>query len=574
MRTREQEIADLLDDEAEGVPSETAPNPSLAGVPVPAPGRGAPSTLFGPAAAPQLPAEDPNAIVEVILQRERARENLVDFARFLDPHYQAFPVHETICRELESIERGDTRRLAIFVPPATGKSRLASEFFPAWFFGRNPELEFIETSYDYDLAAQFGRNVRNLIKTPQFSLVFPGVDIAADASSMDEWKTNKEGEYKAEGVGGGLVGFHAHVAVIDDPVKSYAAVASQKARDDLWNWYTGVLLNRLRPYKGGPGAVILIMQRWHDDDLGGRVQSMTERGEEIWRIVSLPSLAEPGDPLGRAPGEALLPTGPNMRTVEELRQLQAKNPSLFMALHQQRPVADGGDIFQRDWLVHYQPEELPKKMATYVFTDYAMTESKGDYTVLIAVGVCPRGHVWLLDLWRSQCNIFDGVEQTLTMAKQWKALKIFIEKTAMAKAYGPILARRRAEVNVWSVLEEVSVIGLGGKESPERAGALAGAMQAGYVHLPVHAPWVGPLEYELTRFPSGEHDDQVDALSLMGLKLASLRKISAPKADFTGEGRGKVLPLTPMTFQDAVHANTCHRTGRRPRRRWLVAAGR
>jgi len=517
-----------------------------------------------------LGSQDVRALVSTLVARERARQSLIDFAMFIDSRYRPYPVHRLIAKELEAVERGDVRRLAIFVPPASGKSRLASELFPAWFFGRNPESEFIETSYDYDLAASFGRSVRNILKLPSYHLLFSDVGIADDAAAMDDWHTTQRGEYKAEGVGGGLIGFHAHIAVIDDPVKNYASVSTKKSRDDLWDWYNGVLLNRMRPYREGKGAVILIMQRWHDDDLGGKILRANERGEDLWHVVSIPSVAEPGDPLGRSPGEVLLPEGPNRRTLEELRQLQADNPALFMVLHQQRPMGESGEIFKRGWLIPYGPAELPKKLTPYLTTDFALSQGKGDYTVLIAFGVCSEGNIWLLDLWRSRCSILAGVEQTIQMMRQYKPVRCFVEKTGLSRAFGPLLDRRKQEERVYCVVDPVSVLGLGGKASPDRVGSIAGAMEMGKVRVPEGARWLGELEYELSRFPSGEHDDQVDALALIGLQLRSLRRASH-KEPPSASGRVVVLPKNP-TFQEALDINRRRRLGQ-PVRPFSLVAG-
>src|SRR3990167_8367146 len=129
------------------------------------------------------------------------------------------------------------------------------------------------------------------------------------------------------------------------------------------------------------------MQRWHDDDLGGRVEKLSEAGEEKWESLSIPSIAEPGDPLGRAEGEALLPTGPNRRPLEELYQLRARNPMLFQALHQQKPVSDEGDLFHPGWLVEYDPDQLPRALTWYGSSDRALTKGDGDYTVHLLFGV-------------------------------------------------------------------------------------------------------------------------------------------------------------------------------------------
>ena len=574
---RAEEIQDLLCEEVFG---ETSAKEDLAGVedtgvhdtnvfkssisPVSSPGEPeAPEALQASPFLSQEEEEDSkeeqvSGLVQTLLQRERARENLLDFARFVDPAYKAYAIHEKIAAKLEDVEKGTLRRLAIFVPPAIGKSHLASELFPAWFFGKNPDLEFIQTSYDFDLAASFGRNVRNTLKEPSFSLLFPETALSVDSTAMNEWNTAQGGEYKAEGVGGGLIGFHAHIAVIDDPFKNYASAASKKNRDDVWSWYAAVLLNRLRPYKNGPGAVILIMQRWHDDDLGGRVEKLARDGEEKWEIISIPSIAEEGDPLERPVGAPLLPEGPNQRTLDELNAIRARSPQLFMALHQQKPVADEGELFHPSWLKKYSPVELPGNLAIYLSTDYALSKGRGDYTVIITIGVDAEGHVWILDVFRKQFDILEGVEATIALMKKHTALKCFVEKTSLAKAYGPVLKKRQAEENAWTLIEEVSIIGHGAKNSPDRAGAAAAAMQLGYFHVPSAASWLGELEYELSRFPNGAHDDQVDALTLIGMRLAKIRGFSEKETLI--EGPPVILP-TSFTFNDARAATTRQRLG-------------
>ena len=502
---------------------------------------------------------DPAELTKQLLERARAKRKLLDFAKFIDPGYEPYPVHEHIAEKLEAIEAGTLRRLAIFVPPAIGKSRLASEIFPAWFFGRNPDLEFIETSYDAALAFGFGRAVRNLLKEPRYGLVFPGCALAPDATSMNEWKTKQGGEYKAEGVGGGLIGFHGHIAVIDDPFKNYEAAASLNERRKVWDWYASVLLNRLRSYKNGPGSVILIMQRWHDDDLGGRIEKLTERGEERWDIVSIPSLAEENDPLGREPGQALLPEGPNRRTIEELVTLRQHNPTLFMALHQQKPVPDEGDLFHPGWLRKYTPNDLPAKLTIYGASDWAVSKGAGDFTVHVSFGVDPGGHVWILDIFREQCDMLEGVEWLLKQLEDHKPLKWFMEKVQMTRAIAPVLKKRMGELGLWTVIEPVSIIGRGSKDSDMRAGAIAGAMQMGYVHVPISAPWLGDLEWELSRFPNARYDDQVDTLALIGMQMSKLRGTA-----FREEVVAGIPVILPVgkTFADHLAYAKSQRSGR------------
>ena len=526
----------------------------------------------------QQAAISPADLARQLVLRQRAKQHLIEYAQFIDENYRPYPVHRYIAERLEDVEAGRIRRLAIFLPPATGKSRLASELFPSWCFGRDPSLEVIQASYSYDLAKGFGRVVRNLVKEPRFTAIFPETEVAADASSMDEWGTTRKGEYKAEGVGGGLVGFHANIAVIDDPVKGYAEAASPTERKKGWDWYSGTLLNRLRSYKGGPGAVVLIMQRWHDDDLGGRIEKLNDSGEERWTIIRLPSIAEENDPLGRAFGEILLPEGPNQRTMGELEQLRSRNPELFMALHQQKPVADEGDVFNPGWLRKYGPDELPKKLVLYGASDYALTKGGGDYTVHMVFGVDSRRHVWILEMYRGQVDSGDAVEHCIQLMRFHKPLKWYNEKFAITKAIGPLLARRKNEERVWTILESVSMQRAGDKVA--KAGSAAGAMRMGWFHVPADAPWVGEMEWELSRFPSGKNDDIVDTLSLIGMKLESLIGAHGEQVQ-----ESKILELHPsgFTFNDMRERSRKRRLGlhvsheaplfEAPRCEWLERAG-
>ena len=147
----------------------------------------------------------------------------------------------------------------VFLPPRSSKSVICSKLFPAWYIGRNPEHEILTVSHSDQLSSDFGRSVRDVVSTEEFQKIFRGVQLRSDVRAAGKWKTNQGGEYKAEGVGGGLIGFHGHIAVIDDPFKSYESALSDNQRRMVWDWYAGVLLNRLRSYKDGPGSVILII---------------------------------------------------------------------------------------------------------------------------------------------------------------------------------------------------------------------------------------------------------------------------------------------------------------------------
>lgn len=511
--------------------------------------------------------QEPKAVIDTILKQEKAKHRLIDFACFIDDTYSPYPVHRLIASKLESIESGAIRRLAIFIPPAVGKSRIASELFAPWVMGRNPNFEVIEASYNKDKAAEFGMIARDTVASDPYKKIFPDTEVSPKARAADSWKTTNGCSYKASGTAGGIIGFHAHIAIIDDPFKNYTEAARMENRRDVWDWYSAVLINRLRSYKGGPGAVVLIMQRWHDDDLGGRLEKLHERGEEEWDIVSIPSIAEEGDPLGRSVGEALLPDGPNRRPLEELEQIRARNPGLFIALHQQKPVSDEGVMFRPKWLVEYDPDDLPKALTKYGSSDWALTKGAGDWTVHIIFGVDAQGHIWILDLYRKQVEMLEGVEACVELMLDHTPLKWFSERVMLSKAIGPLLRKRKTERGAWTLMEEVSVSGFGGKANSARAGAFAGACQAGYVHIPKSAVWAEEYKFELSRFPNGRYDDQVDASANIGMNLNTLRGRRPDAIQPVG------VPLvhpTMYTFDHFMDRAKQRRSGISPRKESIV----
>jgi len=192
------------------------------------------------------------------------------------PRYQVAAHHRVLAQQLERVAKGECKRLMVFMPPRHGKSQLTSIQFPAWFIGNYPDKEIICASYAQELAAHFGREVRNLVSDPEFKETF-GVSLAPDSTAKHRWNTSEGGSYVAAGVGGAITGRGAHLLVIDDPVKNREDADSEVYRDKVWDWYRSTVFTRLMPN----GAVVLVMTRWHDDDLAGR---LLEHESDRWVV--------------------------------------------------------------------------------------------------------------------------------------------------------------------------------------------------------------------------------------------------------------------------------------------------
>ena len=212
----------------------------------------------------------------------------------LAPHGQLPAAHhKLLIRELEGLAAGRWDRLMLLLPPGSAKSTYASLLFPPWFMANRPWAQVIAASHTAGLARSFGRGVRALIQEHESRL---GLTLDANNRSAGRFGVVGGGSYFATGVRGPITGRRADLVLIDDPVKSQAEADSGLARDHVWDWFRSDLITRLKP----GGRVVLVMTRWHPDDLGGRLLSASD----AWRVVRLPALAEAGDALGRARGRA------------------------------------------------------------------------------------------------------------------------------------------------------------------------------------------------------------------------------------------------------------------------------
>ena len=452
------------------------------------------------------------------------RKRLLPFVERFNPDYNAGWVHKDICRRLEQFSRDvaekKSPRLMLFMPPRHGKSTLASIAFPAWHLGRHPDHEFISCSYSGSLAMGFSRKVRSLLRDPSYKTAFK-TRLDPDSQSAEAWLTTNGGGYVAAGVGGGITGKGAHVLVIDDPVKNREDAESANNREANWDWYTSTAYTRLAP----GGGVLVILTRWHDDDLAGKLLSAAQEGGDEWTVVKYPAIAEENEEF-RSHGEAL---HPERYDVEALQRIQrAVGPRDWSALYQQNPVADDGDYFSRDMIQYFDPEDIElDRMKFYCAWDLAIgKKDRNDYSVGMVVGIDEMEHIFVVDVVRGRFDGFELVEQILDMYETWRPSIVGIEKGHIEMALGPFLEKRVRERGLYEAYFKDLKTGRRDKEA--RARAIQGRMQQGMVHFPKNEVFTGPLIAELLRFPNGVHDDQVDALAWIGLMMTEFSVFTAP----------------------------------------------
>jgi len=454
--------------------------------------------------------------------------------------------HHMIAEKLEAVARGEIKRLRIHMPPRHGKSELASIRFPAFFMGRHPKRNIIAASYNSDLASDFGRKVRNIVAAKEYQAVF-NTTLAEDSSAANRWHTNEGGMYAAVGIGTATTGRGAHVLLIDDPFKDREEADSETHREKVWRWYTSTAYTRLEsdirpdgditedddlwfellddinsgdavPFEG---AIVGICTRWHEDDWAGRIEEAEKHGGEKWDVLDLPAI--------RSDGRALWAAKYPIKQLEAIRTTIGERD--WSALYQQRPTPDEGDYFKREWFHYY--DAAPQHLRTYGASDYAVTAKGGDYTVHIVCGIDPDDNLYVLDIWRSQAESHVWVETYIDMIAKWRPLKWGQEQGQIIKSLGPFIDKRMRERRVYCAQEPMTSVA----DKPTRARSFQARAAMGKVYLPHNAPWVADLVAEMLTFPAGKHDDQIDALGLIGRMLDTMVGGRVPRAPQGPENR-------------------------------------
>lgn len=404
---------------------------------------------------------------------------------------------------VRAVEAGG--RLVVMMPPRHGKSLLTSKFLPAWFLGRWPRRRVVLASYEADYAAGWGRQARDLLELHGRRLF--DVRVRQDTSAAARWEiAGHGGGMVTAGIGGALTGRGADLLIVDDPLKNPEEAASASRREAVWQWFTQVASTRLEP----GAAVVVVMTRWHVDDLAGRL--LEGSGLDRWEALDLPALADEGDVLGRAPGEALWPARFDVDALEAQRRQLGSVP--FSALYQQRPVPADGAIFKREWIRYFtareggydlggrfEGQEFVRRFST---VDLAVsTKSTADWTVIATWGVTSRGELLLLDLVRSRMEGPEIVPALRRVYERWRPVSIGVEQVAFQLSI--VQAAQRNGLPVVALKPD--------RDKVSRAMTAAARMEASQVFFPRDASWLAELERELLQFPAGKHDDQVDVLA-------------------------------------------------------------
>jgi predicted phage terminase large subunit-like protein len=461
-----------------------------------------------------------NSAKQVLLRRELARRRLLPFIQEFKVGYMAGWVHKDICARLEkfskAVERGESPRLMLFMPPRSGKSEIISRNFPAWHLGQFPDHEIIACSYAASLANSFSRKVRDILRDPAYHSMFD-TRLDKESQAVENWLTNGGGGYVSAGVGGSIVGKGAHVLLIDDPTKGRDEAKSESVQESIRDWYTGSAYTRLT----SGGGVLIIMQRWAEDDLAGWLLQNDEENDfiENWQVVRYPAIAEEDEDY-RNRGEALHPDRYDEKAFKRIRATLGERD--WHALFQQNPLPDTGDFFKKDMFTMVGQSEVPPldELKVYAAWDLAVGQKEvNDFSVGVYVGVDERAKIWILHVEKCKMDTLELCTNILDLHVKYNPIATGMEHGQISLAIGPFMEVLCREKEIFPYFEPLKP---GRNDKEARANNIRGRMQQHMVLFPKGNMGVSELISECLKFPNGKHDDAVDALSYIGILLNTL----------------------------------------------------
>jgi predicted phage terminase large subunit-like protein len=454
------------------------------------------------------------------IEAELARRTLLTFTTYTRPDYEVNWHHRLVASKLDDVLDGKCRRLMIFEPPQNGKSEQVSRRFPAFALGKKPKLRIIAVSYGDTLAQDMSRDVQKIMDTPAYKTLFPGTRLAEarDKEKRTQGQfdvVGQSGYYIAAGIMGAITGKTSDIGIIDDPIKNREEAESEVYRDKVWEQYKSAFATR---QFGSEGAIVLCLTRWHEDDLAGRLLKLAAENPDAdqWEVLDLPAIAEqvrPFDP--RSIGEALWP---EKYPLAELRRRRAGMGEYdWAALYQQHPAPSGGGLFKEEWFAGRVLDASPAIMRVARGWDTAGTENDGDWTCGTKIGeefyrdnmtgiLNSTGRFVVLDVVRKQLGP-DGVDKLIQITADMDGKCAQREEKEGGSAGLSVIAARTKTLK-GKDYQGVPVTG----SKVTRSKPFRAQCEAGNVYL-LRAPWNTEYIKELCGFPTGKHDDQVDASS-------------------------------------------------------------
>lgn len=454
--------------------------------------------------------------------KELARRKLIWFAKYVNPQYKPSQCHEVLAEALEKVLSGEVTRLKVNFPRRHGKSELVSKLMPAFGFGQDPRLRFVQSGYAENLTVTHSRKARDIVGSPRFHDLFPKVAQRAagdgqgrlflPVQTAHEWGTTKGGNYYAVGVGGGLAGRGYHVGILDDVIKGRKEAASKLNRDNTHDWYRSVFYpaqdsDEVRK----EAAIIICMTRWDVDDLSARVEldEGPDGEKEQWLVLNLPAVSSPDGKPCDFDVEGAKALWPERWPLEKLRRIRAViGGREFSAQYQQQPRDDEGAVLDSRKLVMIASDRVPKCVRETRHWDLAFSENKGsDYAAGPRMGLMEDGRRVIKHIKRVKGR-WPAVKAEIKRlaGEDGQSVVVSIECNGTQLGYYQDVADDPEMANYMVVMYKP-------EGSKEMRASMWGSRLDDQTVLCVEGEWNRAFFDEMDFFPGGAHDDQVDGVS-------------------------------------------------------------
>ncbi len=493
----------------------------------------------------QLVAEMSDAdLAGLLLQIREAEDGFLGFVKLMHPEWDIPDYQLEFIDTLDKLERrellnknGDpVYNLLVNMPPRHNKSTLATKLFPAYVICKAPWSKVLVSSAAKDLAESFGAETRAYLEHPNTRLAFPDSTISKKSGAKADWLTDAHGQYLALGQSGNTIGRPANLLILDDPYSNRQAAESPTQRRAIWSFWNSALWRRREPDRDNrPPICIVIHTRWVPGDITGTILDSQDYKDGFWHHISYQAITNK-KLQGRLPERRAL--WPERFPLTWLEREERADPREFVCQYQQKPFTEGGNIIKQNWWGTFDPspEAIPKMAQVVIGVDGAFKKTNiSDYSAAIVAGLATDGDIYILDVLRERLDFPELKRALIRLNTQWRGRglrAIYIED----KASGITAIQELKNKSGISVIPyKVST------DKVSRVSAVTPMIEGGRCLLPANAPWLDDFLKECEQFPTGNHDDQVDALSIVLDVLA--RTPLNSMSDFT---------VDPLTAEDSL----------------------
>lgn len=454
------------------------------------------------------PIEKKKLIAELAFKKanKKASRKFKTFISQTKPDYVFNWHHIEIIEKLEAFIKSDSKKLMLFVPPQHGKSEIVSRRLPDWVLGMNPNTKIAACSYSSTLASSFNRDVQRIIIGEGYDDIFPETTLnnsnrkSAAGGYLRNSEifeiVNKKGFYKSTGVGGSLTGTTVDIGIIDDPVKDAVEANSKTYRDRVWDWYVDVFKSRLH----NESKQIILMTRWHEDDLAGRILKQ-QPGQ--WEVIKYPAIATENEKHRKA-GEALWP---ERHSLEKLLETKKLKPHSFESLYQQNPTIKGGNIVKRDWFGRFFMSDISDNLRVKAVFDLSYTAKEENDPTGCMVYVKQDADFFILDYLDIRMEFPELMKFLPDYFRRHGVDMGYVENKGPGKsAVQSLKDGTHLNIKEFKVIGADKMARLNGQISP---------LEGGRVHLLEGAGWVETYLQAMTGFPKMKHDEAIDCTTMM-----------------------------------------------------------